>query len=397
MKTNTFLKNLFKGKFVLLFIFIFTFFAGYFVGEGINYVNETYECNFTSTVTIVEDDVLSLDHLTNIRDSAEKYAEINVDSLKKNNEISLIKNEENYTITTYARCYENFFISKSETVSTRAKMYIKDLLLDMYGESITFALPNEIIETKNSVSELNIALITCGVCTLITIVALLLKPKEIDKNNESEDSIYDNETVFKTPFHLQFWKNSLHFVDSPKKITTLAMLFSIYLLSKAIVLPSGFGNLGLSFGFIFFSICCLTFGPCASVVIGFFGDIIGYFLFDKTGYPFAFCYVWQTVLAGVIYALMLNQTKITYFRVLITRLLIGFLCNVIVGSLCWGSVNNYTMSQTMSYMLLFELPKNIVYLIPQSIVLFIVYKPIIPILSKFGLIDKKIGNNITIL
>ena len=276
-------------------------------------------------------------------------------------------------------------------------MYIKDLLLDMYGESITFALPNEIIETKNSVSELNIALITCGVCTLITIVALLLKPKEIDKNNESEDSIYDNETVFKTPFHLQFWKNSLHFVDSPKKITTLAMLFSIYLLSKAIVLPSGFGNLGLSFGFIFFSICCLTFGPCASVVIGFFGDIIGYFLFDKTGYPFAFCYVWQTVLAGVIYALMLNQTKITYFRVLITRLLIGFLCNVIVGSLCWGSVNNYTMSQTMSYMLLFELPKNIVYLIPQSIVFFIVYYPIIPILSKFGLIDKKIGNNITIL
>ena len=397
MKSNNLFKKIWQGKFVLLFILIFTFFAGYLVGEGINFVKETYECNFTSTIEIVEDDVLSFEHLTKIRDSAEKYKEINVESLKKNKEITLTKNEENYTITTYARCYETFFISKSETVSTRAKMYIKDLLLDMYGDSITFALPSEIIELKNSISELNIALITCGICGGITAGALLLNPQQNNNEKVLNESIYDNETVFKTPFHLQFWKNSLHFVDSPKKITMLAMLFALYLLSKAIVLPSGFGNLGLSFGFIFFSICCLTFGPCASIVIGFFGDIIGYFLFDTTGYPFAFCYVWQTVLAGLIYAIMLNQTKITYFRVLITRLLIGFICNVIVGSLCWGSINDYTMSQTISYMLLFELPKNIVYLIPQSIVLFIVYKPIIPILSKFGLIDKKIGENITII
>ena len=232
-------------------------------------------------------------------------------------------------------------------------------------------------------------------------ISLYYKAKSVNNQtlsfSKEEDNFYDLSDTFPSPFYKGYWKGSLGFVKDVRKITITAMLFALMLVSKLLVLPSGFANLGLSFGFIFFSLITALFGPIAGLVIGFFSDTIGFFLFDTSGTGFFIGYVIQAMFTGFIYGLFLYKSKISFPRILLMRLVIGIFSNVIIGGISWGIVAGYNMTQTLYYMLLFSLPKNLIYLIPQSLLLFAVFKLLMPVLSRFGLINKKIADQIKLI
>ena len=88
------------------------------------------------------------------------------------------------------------------------------------------------------------------------------------------------------------------------------MLFALMLASKLVSLPSGFGNLGLSFAYLFFSTIGLIYGPIAGLLIGFLSDVLGFFLFDTSGFSFFIGYSIQAMITGLIYGIMFFKTKI---------------------------------------------------------------------------------------
>ncbi len=225
------------------------------------------------------------------------------------------------------------------------------------------------------------------------------------KNEDYYEDISDNENIFKTPFHKKYWAGSLKCFKNVKDLTILAMLFGMMLLMKMINLPSGFGALGLSFTYLFFSIIAMIYGPVAGLVIGAFSDILGFFIFPSSG-SFFFGYTLDAMTAGFVYGICFYKTKLTFNKCLYARLFVNLVINVLFGSLWYmcvfvfvnmdGSTFEQYFNAYITYMSIISLPKNLIYLLPQTILLFIVLKAMTRPLSAFGLIDMRVREHVTL-
>lgn len=367
-------------------VIILSFLIGFFSSSTYNYFSSTYECKFQTNENI--DSLLTKEHLESTILSNKKYNNISLNDLL-NNGIYLIQEDDTYNLISKARYYDSFFSSKSQSVVSRAKQFFQDLLKDYHVNY----LYQEIINQNNYINPYITSILSCVVLTLTyTLIDLLFF-----KNKKETSFVYDNQNIYNNCFHISYWKSCKEFLSSPKKIATISMIFALLLISKAIKIPTGFSNLGLTFGFIFFSIIGLLYGPLAGLLIGLLSDILGYFLFDTSNTAFFIGYVFQAMLSGFIQGLFLYKTRITFFKLLFLRITISLVCNVLIGSFCWGYISNYTFQQTLSYMSLYVVPKNLIFLIPQSIVLYLIIKSLAPILQKHKLLDENISKNITLI
>ena len=204
---------------------------------------------------------------------------------------------------------------------------------------------------------------------------------------------YDNDEIYRTPFHLSYFKKSLESFKSVKSLVTIALLLGLVMISKFLRIPSGFSDLGIGFGYLFLAIACMMFGPIPSLVIGALSDVIGYLIMpDGT---FFIGYTFQAMLACFTYGMCFYKTHITFSRVLLARVVVNFICNVIIGSLCRAFVFGLSNEAMMTYMIGISLPKNLVYLLPQSLLLYFVLKAVTVPMSAMNLINPQIAENIS--
>lgn len=386
------MSKLIKKIYLSIFILVVSFMLGVVGSNTFNFYHSNYEIKFQVNGDF---DYLKLEdkeYLLTIVNSAEKYQEIDVEEMVKNNDVNITKENDVYTITTGFEYYKEFFISKSKTKGTRVKQFYIDAINNLISEDseVTFKYDNVFI-VKDTINIYLVGAITASIGLGVTLLYFYIS---INKENDFE---YDNETLFKTPFKKNYWKDTTKFLSSTKKIVTLAMLFGLMMVCKMFSLPSGFSNLGLSLTYLFFSLICLIYGPIAGFTIGFFSDILGYFLFDRSGLTFYFGYTLQAMMAGFIYGLAFYKSRITFFRCFVARLIVNLFLNVIYGSLCFGDVMGYDFETIKTYALIMELPKNLIYLVPQSILLFMFLKFVSPILYRYKFIGKNIYENIGIM
>ena len=222
-------------------------------------------------------------------------------------------------------------------------------------------------------------------------LVLVLGYKFIDKI-EREEEIFDNETVYKTPFHKSYWKHSALELKSVKKMVIMALLLALTLVSKLIVLPSGFGTLGFRFGLIFLSVAAMIGGPVPALIIGALSDILGFFLFESGSGAFNPIFTLSAMLSCFIYGLCFYRTNISFTKCLIARLFVNFICNFLIEG--FGQIIVYDYK--FSWLYLTSLPKQVAYLIPQSIIIFIVLITVAPIAADTNFIDEKIKQGISL-
>lgn len=207
--------------------------------------------------------------------------------------------------------------------------------------------------------------------------------------------ISDNENVYNNPFHKSYWKNSLNAFKNVKDLAVIAILFAMMLMCKLIPIPTGFGNLGLSFTYLFFSIISMIYGPVVGIVIGLLSDVLGYFI-NSSGGAFFPGYTLDAMTAGFVYGIAFYKTKLSFSKCLYARMFINLVVNVIFGSLWYSIMYNLNFDQYVTYITIISLPKNLLFLLPQSILLFIVLKAMTRPLYAFGLIDLKVKENVTV-
>ncbi len=205
---------------------------------------------------------------------------------------------------------------------------------------------------------------------------------------------YDNKTIYRTPFHLSFFKNSLKTFKDVKSLVIMSLLLAAVMVCKFIPIPSGFGELGIGFGFLFLGTACMLFGPAPALVIGMLSDIIGYLI--KPDGMFFIGYTLQSMVACFAYAICLHKTYVTFTRCFIARVIVNLLCNVIIGGISWGIISKFNVDQTITYMITTSLPKNLVYLLPQSLALFVVLKAILRPVAAFNLTEEKIAKTVSL-
>lgn len=229
-----------------------------------------------------------------------------------------------------------------------------------------------------------------GIILGFTLV-LVLGHKFSDKL-EREEEIFDNETVFKHPFHKAYWVLSAKELKNVRKMVIMALLLALTLVSKLLVLPSGFGTLGFRFGLIFLSVAAMIGGPIPALLIGALSDILGFFLFESGSGAFNPIFTASAMLSCFIYGLCFYRTNISFTKALIARIFVNFICNFLIEG--FGQIIVYDYK--FSWLYLTSLPKQVAYLIPQSIIIFIVLITVAPIAADTNFIDEKIKKGISL-
>ena len=401
-----FFKTLYSHLALLLVLLSVGFLSSFLLTDFYNNNNAYYQAE-----VIIEDidefdtnKLIDFQTLSTVKESAEKYEGIDVENMLKKQDFSYTVTDNKITIKTKYKYYETFFLSKSNTVSNRAKTYIKDVVNEIAKENtkVTYVNSNDIVEVIGYVNRWHVALIGLAVTLILELSGFVLIYLNKQHWLIKEKVEYDNKTIFRNCFYKNYWKEATKPLIKTKDITTIAMMFALLVVAGIITLPSGFGNLGLSLAYLFFAMIAMVYGPVYAFVIGIFSDIIGYFTSQTAG-AFNFGYTIQAALCGFIYGVCLYKTKITFTKVFISRVLVNFLMNTIVGSFLFIFVMYFNtgdgfdltayLEKVKYYMLLMSFPKNVLYLLPQSAVLYFVIKLVTPVFVRFKLVDKKILDN----
>lgn len=378
----------------LVILVLFFFWIGFFVTEYIYNVNfSKYNIEFVS------------DKIT-INDISEEFF---LEGLKKRDKDGNFTGEYSYSTVSFSKIYEGNDIVVSEIdnkilISIKADYFknanantVSKESLERFSKVtkkvILYHDKEAIISEATSINYISgfyIGLISMALGFVAAFVIYFIYYK---KHPEAGVYIYDNENIFSTPFHKNYWKKAY---DSVRKLKTfdmclIALLFSLQMVLKMFKIPSGFSNLGLGITFLVFATICMLYGPFWGLFIGFFSDILGYVLIpNPTGAPFFIGYSFQAMLSGFVYGFFLYKTDITFSKTFLCRLVVNILLNGVIGAFLWGYVSNFTFPATITYMITITLPKNIIYLFPQSVFLYIFLILVLPLFEKKNIVAKEI-------
>lgn len=401
-----FIKNLFYLKFTIIFLILVSFTLGYLVST--KFINNNF-AYYKVELTTDNNDFFNLGYYQNQYNKILDYNEnhkndTNFKSLYTVSELtgeklyqnSKIENENNCTyILTKYKLFETSFLTKSQKVNEGKNKFLK-VYQSFFNENISDIQVK--LSSNVSIDGYQNPYIIGSITTVSTLVILLItliiiSCKDININGTIE---YDNKEIFRTPFHKEYWKNSLKCFKNIKSLASIAILFALLLLCKGIKIPSGFGSLGIGLTYLVFAIISMIYGPVCGITVGILEDILGHFLFPD-GYAFFPGYILDAMAAGFIYGIAFYKTKISFQKCFFARLFVNFIINLIFGSIWWAIINNFTYDAFISYVVVISLPKQLIYLIPQSIVLFIVLKSVAKVAQHFGIIDERITSEIKLI
>ncbi len=292
--------------------------------------------------------------------------------------------------------YDTYLLSVKEKYFTslaQARRFLQTIVKNSdytQNTNITFFDP---ICYANELNPYLILGISLTLSCFLTVVFILLinrfKPKLLEDNIN-----YDNKNIYRTPFHLSFYKSALKELKTIKKLVLLAILFAIQLISTLITIPSGFSNLGVSIGYLIFATISTLYGPFIGLIIGFFSDILSFFI-QPSG-VFFFGYTLSAMLAGLTYGMTLYKTKITFTKCLFTRVIVNLVINSLIGSYWWWIISSKSFN-ILDYILFIALPKNLVYLLPQSIMMYILFRVLARVFKYSGILNQDICDNINLI
>ena len=374
-----------KNIIVTIILFLSSFLLGYFIASYKN-------TNYTKYQFIVSEEIISKvdinkinnkDYLINYKNNINNpnYNNIKEEKIIENNDL-IIK--------------DNIIEVKTKYFSSilNAKGFIGNAIKYLDIDNIEY---NNIFESYKEINKINPYIYSSYYLIIGSVSSILYILLNNNKNKNMDNNLYDNKEVYKTPFHKSYWIKSKNEFNNVKNLTTISILFAMMIALKSISIPTGFGFLTISPVFIVFAIISLLYGPIVGMTIGFFSDILGFFLFPQSGLFFP-GYTLNAVLSGLIYGLFFYKTKITFIKVFLSRIIINIIINTILGSYWYLLL--YSKEKTFEaykvYLIITSLPKNLIFLLPQSILLFIIIKSLVPIFNKNNLINHKIASNITI-
>ena len=390
-----------------------------------------FSFKYTTEVDISANDIISNENIDKVKNIQYSYYTGSKISTYKYVEIEniMIEEESKNTYTIYVNKTAFNLQDKEGNVNyndTAAKGFLKHLAIislpeNLYTEYSQYDTVNDgkeikgIIKVfdndyyeKNSLSSENILLTAeksgsgkktvliisslagLGAGLVASLIFILVFANKITESKERE---YDNHNVYRTPFHRSFFRDSLKVFKDIKSLVMIALLLALVMVCKFIPIPSGFGELGLSFAFLFLAVACMLFGPYPALIIGIISDVVGYMLMPNG--DFFIGYTIQSMFACFVYALCFHKTYLTFTRAFIARVLVNLVANVVIGTISRSIMYGLSYDATMTYLLLTSLPKNIIYLLPQSLLLFFVLKAVSRPLYHLNLIDERIAMNLS--
>lgn len=180
-------------------------------------------------------------------------------------------------------------------------------------------------------------------------------------------------------FTREYWASSFAKFKSVRYLAIMAFLIAMRLVLDHFRLPIS-ENLNIMFTFVPTAVEAMIVGPGAAMISGFAADMLTGTL-SAYG-PFFPGYTLSKILGGLILGLAFYRTRITWRRILIGKGIINYLVNVCLGSL-WSSI---LYSKGFLFYASASLIKNTILLPVEVVILYLLFKSLIPILQRRGLI-----------
>lgn len=187
------------------------------------------------------------------------------------------------------------------------------------------------------------------------------------------------EKSFNSVFCINYWKKASRDLNNIKVICIISLIVALHVVISSLYIPVG-ENLRIYFSFIPMSIASAIGGPIFSIIYGFLVDILGCIIHPSG--PYFPGYTLNSMLAALIFSLFLYRTKITVFKIVISKLTINVIVNIGLGTL-WSSI---IFNKGYYYFFVKSMVKNILILPIEIILLVGVFKVIIPLLKKMDII-----------
>ena len=167
-----------------------------------------------------------------------------------------------------------------------------------------------------------------------------------------------------------------------KTISLLGILLGLHIVLSSFYIPV-FDNSRIMFTFFIKMLVAIIVGPGYSIIFGFISDIIGHLLLPSG--PFFFGYVFTSISSCFIYALCLYNKKLSYSRLIISKLIVNIFCNVILNSL-WSYI---LLSKGYIYYLVQSIIKNILLFPFDILIIVLLFKLLLPVMNKYKITNQK--------
>lgn len=385
------MKNMRQKIVIICLILLSTFWLAYFGAEYLyNKQNTTYEISVQGNFTEIDQDFF-LNALAKYDEAGNvvgySYASVDIKTMFEKEDVEIIVDGSEITLRVLAKYFINSqgVLVTSESLERFIKVAKK--VFTFYDKDAIISQP----QINNNTSGIIWGMVGLGIGIIISGIYIIISRRYQKLDNER---LYDQKETFAHPFSLLFWQKAFKSLQKMKvfDLCFIALLFALQMLCKLIVIPTGFANLGIGITYLVFSFICMIYGPFWGLVIGFFSDILGFFIFPNGAF-FYFGYTLQAMLTGFVYGIFLYRARPSFARCMLARVVVNLLINALLGSILWGEVSDLSWSGVIDYMLFISLPKNIIFLIPQALLMYGFFKVLKPILRHRNLVPEVLLND----
>lgn len=190
-----------------------------------------------------------------------------------------------------------------------------------------------------------------------------------------------SEKQFATPFSLEYWKAAALEVKNVRTLAVCAVLIAMRVALKSVRIPLG-ENLSIYIGFLVNSVSGAICGPVLSLIGGAVCDILGYLIAPQGAFLPVFTLI--EMFCAFLFSICLYRTKITVWRIFLSKFLVNIIGNVTLTSLAMMAVYD---KGVYTY-LLPRIAKNLLFLPIEVILMIILFNAVTPFLAKTGLITR---------
>ena len=187
---------------------------------------------------------------------------------------------------------------------------------------------------------------------------------------------------FRTPFSAEYWRQAFGELKNTRTLVFAALVLALRIAMKPLKIPIA-ADVNITFGFIVNALGAMVYGPVVALLSGAVSDTLGYLIAPSGVYYFPFIIL--EMAGSLIFALFLYSTDITPVRLILAKFCVNLFVNILLNEpimiLYYRDVLHLNTYQPFVWV---RIVKNIVMLPIEAVILMVVFRAVLPALSRAG-------------
>ena len=186
---------------------------------------------------------------------------------------------------------------------------------------------------------------------------------------------------FRTPFCAEYWRQAFSELKNTRTLVFAALILALRIAMKPLKIPIA-ADVNITFGFIVNALGSMVYGPVVALLGGALSDTLGFLVAPSGVYYFPFIFL--EMAGSLIFALFLYSTDITPVRLILSKFCVNLFVNILLNEPIM--VRYYQLFFTTAYQpfVWVRIVKNIVMLPIEALILMVVFRALIPAMSRIG-------------